>query len=104
MRIRRYEQGDGANLSAIFTNAILRTARNGYSEQQVRAWAAEAAEASEYDERATDGRAVLVAADEQNKPIAYCDLEQNGHIDHLFCHPDAGRKGVASALYAELEK
>jgi putative acetyltransferase len=104
MRIRRYEQGDGAHLKAIFTSAILRTARRAYSEQQVRVWAAQAAEAHEYDERSADGRVLLVALDEQHNPIAYADLEQNGHIDHLFCHPDAGRKGVASALYDELER
>jgi len=103
MRIKPYEPGEGAQLNAIFCSAILRTARRGYSEQQVRVWAAQAADAHEYDERAADGRLLLVAVDEQNKPIAYADLEPDGHIDHLFCHPDAGRKGVASALYDELE-
>lgn len=104
MRIRRYEPGDGAQLNAIFCRAVLQTGRRGYSEQQVRMWAAQAAEAHEFDERAADGRLLLVAVDEQNEPIAYGDLEQDGHVDHLFCHPDAGRKGVASALYDELEK
>jgi putative acetyltransferase len=104
MRIRRYERADSEQLRGIFTNAILQTARGGYSEEQVRTWAAQAAEAHEFDERAADGRLLLVAVDEQNKPIAYGDLEQDGHIDHLFCHPEAGRKGVASALYDELEK
>jgi len=104
MRIRRYERGDGAQLKAIFCGAVLQTGRRGYSDQQVRVWASQAAEADEYDERAADGRLILVAVDEQNKPIAYIDLEQDGHIDHLFCRPDAGRKGVASALYDELER
>src|SRR6185436_7215536 len=74
MRIKRYEPGEGAQLNAIFCGAILRTARRGYSEQQVRVWAAQAADAHEYDERAADGRLLLVAVDEQNKPIAYGDL------------------------------
>jgi putative acetyltransferase len=104
MRIRRYEAGEGGTLKAIFTDAILRTGLRGYSEQQVRAWASRAAEAHEYDERAADGRLLLVAADEQNRPIAYGDLERDGHIDHLFCHPDSGRKGIAGALYDELER
>jgi putative acetyltransferase len=104
MRIRRYEQGDGEHLKTVFSDAVLNTGPRGYSEQQVRAWAARADDVHEYDERAADGRTLLVAVDEQNNPVAYGDLEQDGHVDHLFCHPDAGRRGVASALYAELEK
>ncbi len=29
---------------------------------------------------------------------AFGDLEPDGHIDHLYCRPDAAGRGVASAL------
>jgi putative acetyltransferase len=38
-----------------------------------------------------------------DEPIAYGDLKADGHIDHLDYRPDAVGKGVASALYDELE-
>jgi putative acetyltransferase len=104
MRIRKYEPADAAHLNEVFCAAVRQTGRLAYSEQQVAVWAANAPDAAEYEERATDGRVLLVAVDDRDRPLAYADLEMDGHIDHLFCHPDAGRRGLASALYDELEK
>ena len=50
-----------------------------------------------------DGRLILVAVNEADEPLAYADLEANGHIDHLYCHSEVIGAGVASALYDELE-
>ncbi len=45
----------------------------------------------------------MVAVDEAGDPVAYGDLEADGHIDHLYCRPDAVGTGVASAIYDRLE-
>jgi len=42
---------------------------------------------------------VLVAVDEGDRVVGYIDLEANGHIDHLFCTPEAVGLGIASRLY-----
>jgi putative acetyltransferase len=104
MRIRAYKRGDGQPLSEIFLAAVRQTGLCGYSAQQVEVWARDAPEEADFEERAADGRILLVATDDNDRPIAYGDLEADGHIDHLFCHPDMGRKGVASALYDRLEE
>jgi putative acetyltransferase len=49
-------------------------------------------------ERASDGRQTLVACGLDGAVLAYGDLEQNGHIDHLYAHPDASGRGVARAV------
>ena len=103
MRIRTYQRGDGQHLNEIFVAAVRQTGRHGYSAEQVEVWARAADDEADYDERAADGRILLVATDDNDRPVAYGDLEANGHIDHLFCHPDMGRKGIASALYDRLE-
>jgi GNAT superfamily N-acetyltransferase len=54
--------------------------------------------------RAKDGRLILVAVNEVDEPIAYGDLELNGHIDHLYCRPEVIGTGIASALYDQLEQ
>lgn len=46
---------------------------------------------------------MFVATDECDEPLAYGDLEADGHIDHLFCRPDVAGTGVTSALYDRLE-
>ena len=46
---------------------------------------------------------VLVAADESGHVVAFIDLEPDGHIDRLFCAPEAAGRGIASRLYEALE-
>jgi putative acetyltransferase len=35
--------------------------------------------------------------------VAYIDLEPDGHIDHLYCAPEAAGHGIASHLYDAVE-
>jgi putative acetyltransferase len=104
MRVRQYRPEDAAAIAAIFFHSIRETGLRDYSVAQVEAWAPQMPDAGRFDARARDGRFVLVAVDETDKPIAYGDLEPTGHIDHLYCRPEHVGTGVASALYDELEQ
>jgi GNAT superfamily N-acetyltransferase len=44
-----------------------------------------------------------VAADADDRPVAYIDLEPDGHINRLFCAPEAAGQGIASRLYDVME-
>ena len=57
-----------------------------------RSWAPEPRTAEWAHGEASDGRLVLVAVNEDDRP-AYIDLEQNGHIDRVFCAPEAAGQG-----------
>ena len=46
----------------------------------------------------------MVAVDDDGMIAGYGDLEPNGHIDHLYCRPDAVGTGIGSAIYAALEE
>ncbi|MFN0191913.1 MAG: GNAT family N-acetyltransferase [Aestuariivirga sp.] len=102
--IRLYRPSDAADLSELFVRSIKGLAPDHYSPEQVAAWAGEAATPEENHVKCSDGRLVLVAAGEHDEPLAYIDLEMDGHIDMLFCLPEAAGKGLASALYNELER
>ena len=58
----------------------------------------------DHEIRPTAGHQIRVTGAYQDQPLAYIDLEADGHIDHLFCRPEAAGQGLASALYAELEQ
>ena len=73
-------------------------AREYYSAEQVTAWAPAPPDAD------SGGRTLLVAVAADDQPIAYGDLEANGHIDHLYCSPEAAGSGIAKELYEELER
>ena len=44
-----------------------------------------------------------MAANEDDRPVAYIDLEPDGHIDRVFCAPEAAGQGIASRLYDAVE-
>jgi putative acetyltransferase len=103
MRVRAFQPEDAERLGIIFYRSVREAARRAYNREQVEAWAVSVPPASLYEKKAGDGRLLLVTVDDSDKPIAYGDLEPTGHIDHLFCHPDAIGTGAASRLYDRLE-
>ena len=103
MKVRPYTDDDAPALVALFHAAVHEIARIYYSQAQVDAWAPDVPDPEQFRARAADGRTVLVAVDDGDAPLAYGDVEDDGHIDHLFCRPDAAGTGVTAALYAALE-
>jgi putative acetyltransferase len=101
--IRPYGQRDARDLADVFFRSVRQAARSDYTAAQVRAWLPERPSPALMHQRAGDGRMVMVAADERDRVIGYIDLEKSGHIDHLFCAPEAVGQGVASRLYDAAE-
>ena len=102
--VRPFRLEDATALASLFHDAIQRIASLHYSPAQIAAWSSEPPDPARFVARGTDGRILLVAEDEAGAPLAYGDVEADGHIDHLFCRPDAAGTGVTAFLYAELER
>lgn len=103
MKVRRFRPNDVPALAALFHAAVHGIARLHYTQAQVNAWSPEVPDAARFAARAADGRVLLVAVDASDAPLAYGDVEADGHIDHLYCRPDAAGTGVAVALYDAIE-
>lgn len=103
MRIRPYRQSDAADLVEIFRRSVEHIGPRDYSARQVEVWVARVPSEERMHERASDGRVTLVAVDDDDRVLAFGDLEEDGHIDFLYCAPEAAGTGVTSALYDELE-
>ena len=101
--IRGYQPRDAADLAEVFYRSVREAALADYTPAQVEAWLPARPDASLMARRAGDGRLVLVAVDDDDRVVAYIDLEPDGHIDHLYCVPEAVGRGVASRLYDALE-
>jgi putative acetyltransferase len=101
--IRGYDPRDAAGLADVFFRSVRQVALSEYSAAQVQAWAPEPRTAEWAHTEASDGRLVLVAADPDDRPVAYIDLEPDGHINRLFCAPEAAGQGIASRLYDVME-
>lgn len=102
--VRPFRPADAPALARLFHDAVHRIASHHYTPAQVAAWSPEAPDPARFLARGTDGRTLLVAEDAAGAPLAYGDVEADGHIDHLFCRPDAAGSGVTARLYAVLEE
>jgi putative acetyltransferase len=101
--IRTYQPDDAAGVADVFYRSVREVALSDYTADQVRAWVPGRWDAEQEHLRSGDGRLVLVAADERGQVVAFIDLEPDGHIDRLFCAPEAAGRGIASQLYDGIE-
>lgn len=101
--IRPYDPRDADDLADVFFRSVRQAALSHYTVAQVKAWLPERPAPALMHHRASDGRMVLVAVNERERVVGYIDLEASGHIDHLFCTPEAVGYGVASQLYDATE-
>ena len=101
--IRRYQPGDGAALARVLFRSVREAALADYSVEQTEVWMPQPPDPAWFDDRAADGRVVLVAEDADLGVVGYTDLEADGHIDHAYCLPEVVGAGVGSTLYEALE-
>ena len=104
MEIRPFRDGDAPALAAILLSSVRNIGGRHYTADQVAAWAPGLPDPDAFTRRARDGRTFLVATGEDGEPIAFGDLETDGHIDLLYCAPEWAGRGVARQLYEELER
>lgn len=98
MQIRPFQPSDAAALAQLYFESARRLGARCYSPAQVAAWVPAPASAAAVLARAGDGRLTLVAAEDAGGVLGYVDLESDGHVDHLYVHPDAASRGVAGRL------
>lgn len=103
MLIRPFRPADAPVLAAQYHASVHGAGGRYYTPAQLAAWSPAPADPARYLRQAA-GRIFLVAEDAGGTVIGYGDLEPDGHIDHLYCHPDAIGTGVGAALYAALEQ
>ncbi|WFL76980.1 GNAT family N-acetyltransferase [Altererythrobacter arenosus] len=106
--IRPYKDVDAEDLAEVIHAAIEVVGAHKYSAEQVAAWAARHPGPERYRERVGSGDVIFVAAGPDDRPVAYAliELDKDGraHLDHLYCHPDHTRRGLAVELLATAEE
>lgn len=101
--IRSFKDEDAACLNKILKSAVETLTKADYSDAQRRAWASLAPSPAAYRDRAGDGRWVRVAVEPGGRILGYAELEPDGHVDQLYCAPEAAGRGIGSRLLADIE-
>jgi putative acetyltransferase len=96
--VRPFEPGDEDELVDVFHRSVHQIAPAKYSSEQVAAWLACAPTRDSLRENLRRRDAFVATMDQEI--VGWIDLCADGHVDTLYCVPQAGRKGAADLLYA----
>lgn len=96
LSIRKFQNGDELALREIFFNTIRNVNIKDYSEEQVQAWAPDDYDHSEWYKRISTIKPFVAVLN--NEIVGYTDIQDDGYIDHFFCHCNHQGKGIGKTL------
>ncbi len=91
-----YYNGQSRAVADIFQSAVHQTASSCYTVQQVNAWAPSPIDYDHWRARCELKRPFLYVRDDTI--CGFIELDNDGHIDCHYVHPDFNRLGIGSAL------
>ena len=102
--IRPYRDTDARATRAVFERAVRVTAAAHYATEQLAAWVPDDPAGAVLDDWAARRTAVTTwVAVIDDSVVGFTDLDvETGYLDMLFVDPDAGRRGVGSALIRQV--
>jgi putative acetyltransferase len=89
-------------MQQLFVDTISSVCKSDYSPVQITAWISSIENTQRWTDKLT--AQYFLVAESNNKIVGYASLENNTRIDFLYVHKDYQRQGIASWLYADIEK
>lgn len=102
MIVRDYRGDDAEEICRLFYETVRAVNLGDYSPEQVRAWAPAPPDPEVWHGRMS-GRHTLVA-EREGEVVGFAELEEDGHLDMLYCRWDFVGRGVGALLYAAVEE
>jgi putative acetyltransferase len=102
IQIRNYKESDAAKLWELFYHTVRNVNIRDYSLAQVEAWAPD-----EFNPEIWQQKMNLILpfiAEIDGEIVGYTDLQENGLIDHFFCHHQYLGKGIGRSLMEHVFK
>ncbi|HKH12992.1 MAG TPA: GNAT family N-acetyltransferase, partial [Rubrobacter sp.] len=100
--MRDYREEDAGPICRLFYETVRSVNLGDYSPEQVRAWAPATPDPTAWHGRMS-GRHTLVAEGDDGL-VGFLELEEDGHLDMVYCRRDRVGHGVGSRLYAAAEQ
>lgn len=100
MKIRMYEPNDADSLRQLKYETIHAVNIADYTKAQLDAWAPASFDREVWQARINAMHPFIVEL--EGKCVGFADLQEDGYIDHFFCHFQHQRQGVGRALMAHI--
>lgn len=98
--IKTYQEENASALWDLFFNTVRKVNRKDYSNEQVTAWAPESFDTDVWKSKMQSLNPFIAEID--GVIVGYSDLQDDGLIDHFFCHYQHQGKGVGSTLMTHI--
>lgn len=95
--VREYAASDREAVVALFGRSVREIAARDYSAAQVSAWAPEVPDWPEWSKRLAEGASFVCEREDQL--AGFVRIDDSGHLDLVYVHPEFQRQGVARALF-----
>jgi putative acetyltransferase len=102
VKIRAFQKPDAEAAARVYRDAAINVGRSAYNAEQVRVWALYPDDMEEFRTRLARG--VTLVAEEGKEVVAFGQLEPIDHIAFIYCASSFSRRGIASAIYQQLEQ
>lgn len=102
LAVRSFVPDDAEALGKVFHRSVREGAAHRYRADQVEAWSPKPPTGDFWRARLTEAQTFV--ADSNDGPLGFMTLDAKGYLDLAFVVPEAMGKGVADALYANLER
>lgn len=100
MKIRMYAPSDAKSLWQLKHDTIHAVNSADYTQAQLCAWAPASLDREVWQTRIDAMHPFIVEL--EGKTVGFADLQDDGYIDHFFCHSQHQRQGVGRALMAHI--
>jgi putative acetyltransferase len=98
--VREYKAGDLNAVVALFGRSVREIASHDYTPTQISVWAPQAPDSSAWADRLSKGTVFVYEVDHQI--LGFARVEESGHLDLLYVHPEFQRQGIARALFEQV--
>ena len=102
MTIRKGNIDDLAELQQLFVDTVSNVCKVDYNSDQISVWTSSIENEKRWRDILTN-QFVLVAQDRE-KIVGFCTLDNGNYIDLLYIHQNYQRQGIAHKLYSDIEK
>ena len=102
MVIRQAGQEHLDEILELFRETILHVNHVHYNPEQIKAWAEGAKDKERWGDKIRNQ--YFVWADLDGQMAGFCSITPNGYLDTMFVDKNCQKMGVASFLYAEMER
>lgn len=94
--IRIAAEDDLPSLAMLYTDAVRTTGPSAYSTQQVESWAATVDDADRFRDFIL--RPTTYVAVEDDQPVGFAGIEDDGHVTSVYLRGDRQRRGIGAQL------